>query len=833
MDEKIELLISIIKRWTNKYAYKIYVKGSDEEKKEHYYRVTFFHQNENESISKCTINASFVITEMKLIDLSSYGDPPNINEKYFVSFTFENEQLTRTVNMNLNYEAWIDKLIKDKEKLRGKMDLSSEYMRTRFIKPASEDTIETILKKVKEEREEARRKEEEEEEKEEEKNLREKKKKCFKTENILHKKTFNEETYELDKINSQADLGITHGSDKLKGSDTKNEDSDKLKEVLSFLKSNLYFYFTDIDLKKKGKVKQKHYIEVLKMVNHKMCISYRNMEKEKKEKDGKEDIKIDLQEDVNNSFFYEGEEATCSSSESTFPEEDEDIKNIQKKGKKYIRKDDKKYIFNLFSVNNQDIDLIKDIDIYNNNNFNGSNIFFENLYNIPVNSNLYLFTKDNDFYKYIYTDNYYDFLLYTSFSDEEENGCIYYIDYLNDLPKYLYKLKKNRENFCPISLDSLLLYKQLIYVCYENELNFMYNIFLTQFKNFDPCDSGYIHRSKLKKILQENDHIISKQEYKLLLRVFHYNDDNYVYYKNIKEVLLRLRNSKYLLIPNCCNFLRFEGIRNSIYERDEKLLQEYLCEQLIKNNLKNKKKIHIFDCKNVLDSCDKLYLNKNIIHIILCLLICNKDLELDIVLFLKVSITIIINSIKLDTMQRIYNMITDEKQKKEEFQSSEANGTYKRKKTGKKEEKTNIPALELVERTLTKLFKVLDENNEDHLKVIDFIETLLESNKKKKIIDIKEICKLSKSELQGFVAEINTESNKKNCPKEQMKSNRNFEFYKNRKIHYASHIHKWCSKTYQIRSCEYYSYFLNYPENLVEVDDEMNKCLLFCEEEKE
>lgn len=87
----------------------------------------------------------------------------------------------------------------------------------------------------------------------------------------------------------------------------------------------------------------------------------------------------------------------------------------------------------------------------------------------------------------------------------------------------------------------------------------------------------------------------------------------------------------------------------------------------------------------------------------------------------------------------------------------------------------------------------------DHLKIIDFIETLLESNQKKKIIDIKEICKLSKNELQGFVAEIDTDTKGGSYPKDQMKDNRNFDFYKNKKIHYSSHIHKWCSKTYQIR----------------------------------
>lgn len=129
------------------------------------------------------------------------------------------------------------------------------------------------------------------------------------------------------------------------------------------------------------------------------------------------------------------------------------------------------------------------------------------------------------------------------------------------------------------------------------------------------------------------------------------------------------------------NFGRFEGIRNSIFERDANLLQKYLCEQLVKHNLKNKKKIHIFDCKHVLDNCDKLYLNKNTIHTILCLLDFDKNLELDVNLFLKISITIIISMIKLENMQMIYNIITDDKQKKEDCQTDGTNCVFSKKKT--------------------------------------------------------------------------------------------------------------------------------------------------------
>ncbi|SBS84500.1 conserved Plasmodium protein, unknown function, partial [Plasmodium malariae] len=765
------------------YAYKIYIKGKDDEKQENYYNVIFFYQNENESISKCTISAFFTITEVNLIDLKDFSTLPKINEKYFVTFKFENENLTRTLDMNLNYEAWIDKLIKDKQKLRGNIDLTSEYMRTRFIKPASESNIEIILSQIKEEREEGRKKDENE------KLLKERKKKCLKTENVIHKKSFYEDIYELDHTNSQADFNTPDSNDnESEIRITKNEENDKLNEVLSFLKSNLYYYFTDVDINKKGKLKHNYYVEILKMVNHKMCISRRYLEQMRQDEE-KEDI--DFANSSYRYFFCEQDEVSSTSTgtntdDSTNEKELYLQNSVQKnktKNKKINRKDDKKYLSNLFNVSNKEVDLIKDISIYKNNNFNDYNIFFEESYKVPLNSEYFLFNKDNEYYKFIFTDNYYDFLLYISYADEEENGCIYYNNYINSLPRYLYELKKNREQFSIMSLDNLLLYKQLMYVCYENELNFMYDIFFQQFKKFDLSDSGYIHRTNLKKILEQNDHILSRQEYKILLHIFHYNDDNYVYYKNIKETILRLR---------------FEAIKNSIFERDKKLLQKYLCEELIKKGLKNKKKMHIFDCKSVLDSCDKLYLNKNTIHIILSSLNFDENLELDVVLFLKVSITIIINSIKLENMQMIYNIITDEKEKKEEFQKEESNGPSKRKKTNKKNEKTNIPALELVERTLTKLFKVLDEKNEEHLKIIDFIETLLESNQKKKIIDIKEICKLSKNELQGFVAEIDTESKKKKILKEPL-NNSSFEFYKNQKIHYASHIHKWCSKTYQIR----------------------------------
>ncbi|CRG94206.1 conserved Plasmodium protein, unknown function [Plasmodium gallinaceum] len=797
MDKKIELLINTIKDWTIKYAYKIYVKGKNEEKKEYYYTVTFFHQKVNESISKCTINVNFVITEIELIDLNNLDTYHNSNEKYFITFKFENENLTRTLDMNLNYEAWIDKLIKDKEKLRNKIDLSSEYMKTRFIKPIDEENIQIILNKIKGEREEIRKKNEEQKE------LKEKK------ENKLNKIKLYEETHELEKINSKHDSNTSHGNKEFEKGIKKNEENQYLNEVLSFLRNILYFYFIDIDIKKKGKLIYNYYTEILKMVNYKICISYKHLENSLNEREDKEDEFSNMSE---NFFFYESDNVLYSSTNDSSNEENIVTQNMKKKKN---AKDEKKYISNLFNINNKEVNLIKDINIYKNDNFNGSNIFFEPLNKSIINSELFIFDKYNEYNKYIFTDNYYDFLLYISYADEEEKGCINYNDYINNLPEYLYELNRNREYFNVISIDDLVLYKQFIYVCYENELNFMYDCFLNEFKKFDVSDSGYIHRNQLKKILQENDHIISRQEYKLLLHIFDFNDDNYVYYKNIKEIILRLR---------------FEGIKNSIFERDKKLLQKYLCEELIKNNLKNKKKIHIFECKNILDFCDKIYLNKNIIHIILSSLNFDENLELDVTFFLQVSVTIITNSIKLENMHMIYNMITDEKEKKE-VQNKESN-LYKRKKDNKKIEKANIPALELVERTLTKLFKVLDEKNENYLNINEFIETLLESNKKKKIIDIKEICKLSKNELQGFVAEIDVGSKKDIC-KKNIKDNENFQLFKNRKIHYESHIHKWCSKTYQIRSCDYYSYFLNHLDNLIELDEEINKSLLFCEEKKE
>ncbi|SCM24813.1 conserved Plasmodium protein, unknown function [Plasmodium berghei] len=808
MDEKIELLISIINKWTNKYAHKIYVTGQDEEKREHYYKVIFFHQNQNEPIPKYKIDAYFIITELSATNLDPFSVYTNNNDKYFVTFKFENETLTRTLDMNLNCEAWIDKLIKDKEKLRGNINLSSKFMKTRFEKAVPKSEISLILEKIKEERELLRKNNQEKEKSDE-----------LINENILNKNCFYDQTYELEKINSQTYLNNIDKND-LNLNKKENDQNDKLNEALSFLKSNLYLYFSNADIKKRGKLKHNYYTEILKMINYKLCISYLYFEN-KKNKEKK--LEQELNETTNESdkyFFCDTDEDECLSvNDNSEAEWNDKNKNGEK--------EDRKYLSNLFNTNNKEINLIKNCDIYINNIFNGFNIFFDTPEEIPQNSNIFIFDNSNEqdsnnnmesYYKYIFTNNYYDFLLYISYCDEEDNGFIYYNNYVNTLPKYLYELKKNRELFIDINFDDLILYKQLIYACYEKELNFLYDSLLFQFKKYDLCDSGYIHRIQFKKILEENNHIISKQEYKLLIHIFHYNDDNYVYYKNIKEVILRLR---------------FEGIRNSIFERDANLLQKYLCEQLVKHNLKNKKKIHIFDCKHVLDNCDKLYLNKNTIHTILCLLDFDKNLELDVNLFLKISITIIISMIKLENMQMIYNIITDDKQKKEDCQTDGTNCVFSKKKTIRIAEKANIPAQELVEITLTKLFKVLDEKNEDNLKIIDFIETLLESNKKKKIIDIKEICKLSKKELQGFVAEIDTEPKKKSFMNEQNKNNRSFEVYKNRKIHYASHIHKWCSKTYQIRSCEYYSHFFNHPHNLVELNEDINKRVLFCEEEKE
>lgn len=241
-------------------------------------------------------------------------------------------------------------------------------------------------------------------------------------------------------------------------------------------------------------------------------------------------------------FLFDSDEGIYSSTDNNSSDEYSFNDNKDIKKKQIVIKDEKKYLQNLFSINNKEIDLIKDISIYKNNNFNGSNIFFNEYNNDDIYSELFIFNNDNAYYKYVFTDNYYDLLLYISYADEDDRGCIFYNNYINSLTQYLYELKKNREeHFHIFNLNDLYLYKQLLYTCYENELSFIYQTFLVQFKKFDTSDSGYIHRNHLKFILQENDHIISRQEYKLLMHIFDCNDDNYVYYNNFKEVILRLR----------------------------------------------------------------------------------------------------------------------------------------------------------------------------------------------------------------------------------------------------------------------------------------------------
>lgn len=784
MDEPTELLVETVKSWTSKYAHKIYVKEKDAEKKEHHYDVVFFQQKQNEPIPECTINVHFVLTELETFGFGGDDSPSDLKEKYFITFQFEHENLTRTLDMHLNFEKWIDKLIKDKEKLRKRIDLSSVYMKSRFVKPLDESGIQQILNKIKDEREAKRA-----------------------NENDLQKKKRADEVSPLE--------------DKKKATIAEKREEEKkeqLDEALMFLRNILLEHLMDIDSKKKGKVKYDIFVEILKMINYEMYLSF-IYAKEETMPINKEKYAI-FEKALEKSFSIDDPESTASNSsddsskEGCLNRQGEQIYETEKR----IGQNEKKYLSSLFHMNNKEIDLIKSLNIYKNTNFNGFDVFskLEDITSVSVtrNGNHYVFEKVNPYYQYLYTDNPYDFLLYIAYAHEDDLGWVHYKNCLNVLTTYLYKINKNRELYQLRSLDELTAYKQYMYVCYENELNFMNNTLIKQLQKYDSNESGYIHRNKLKSVLQENDHIISKQEYKLLLRALNFNDDNYVYYKNFTEIILRLR---------------FEGIKNSIFERDEKLLLKYLCEELVEYNYQNKKKLHIFDCKNILDVCDKIYLNKNTIHVILSSLNFDENLELDTTVFLQVCVTIIVNMVKLETMQMIHNVLVKEKEKKDKSTNGDSTIVYKKKKGSKQMEKVNVPALELVERTLTKLFKVLDEKNEDLLEINDFIKIMLESNKKRKIIDIKEICKFNKSELQGFVAEINTQPLSPFHDKN-MKSRGNIEYYKNKKIHYPSHIHKWCSKTYQIGSCYYYSYFLNYPEPFVELDNNITKSLFSSDE---
>lgn len=794
MDEPTGLLVDTVKSWTNKYAHKIYVKEKDTEKKEHHYDVVFFRQKQNEPIPECTINVHFVLTELETFDFGGDDSTSDLKEKYFISFQFEHENLTRTLDMHLNFEKWIDKLIKDKEKLRKKIDLSSVYMKSRFVKPLDEAGIQKILNKIKDEREAKRANENE----------------LQKKSATIKKRKDEVSPLEQEKKKTEATL------------EKKSEEREKeqLDEALIFLRNVLLEHFMDVDQKKKGKVKHDMFVEILKMINYEMCLSFMYA-KEQTMPVNEETYEI-FEKALEASFsFDEPKSAVSDSSDESSKKDFLDRQGEQIcETEKIIQQNEKKYLSSLFNMNNKEIELIKNLDIYKNTNFNGFDIFskLEDLTSVSLNRNCnhYVFDKANPYYEYLYTDNRYDFLLYTAYAHEDDLGWVHYKNCINMLTTYLYKIKKNRELYQIRSLDELTAYKQYMYVCYENELNFMNSTLIKQFQKHDSNESGYIHRNKLKMVLQENDHIISKQEYKLLLRALNFNDDNYIYYKNFTEVILRLR---------------FEGIKNSIFERDEKLLLKYLCEELVEYNYQNKKKLHIFDCKNILDVCDKIYLNKNTIHVILSSLNFDENLELDTTFFLQICVTIIVNMMKLETMHMIYNVLVKEKEKKDKSTNGDSTIVYKKKRGSKQMEKVNVPALELVERTLTKLFKVLDAKNEDFLEVNDFIKIMLESNKKKKIIDIEEICKFNKSELQGFIAEINTQTLSP-FHDTNVKSRRSLEYNKNKKIHYPSHIHKWCSKTYQIGSCYYYSYFLNYPEPFIELDNNITKSLFSSDEKR-
>lgn len=113
-------------------------------------------------------------------------------------------------------------------------------MKTRFEKAVPKSEISLILEKIKEERELLRKNNQEKEKSDE-----------LINENILNKNCFYDQTYELEKINSQTYLNNIDKND-LNLNKKENDQNDKLNEALSFLKSNLYLYFSNADIKKRG-----------------------------------------------------------------------------------------------------------------------------------------------------------------------------------------------------------------------------------------------------------------------------------------------------------------------------------------------------------------------------------------------------------------------------------------------------------------------------------------------------------------------------------------------------------------------------------------------------
>ncbi|EAA18118.1 hypothetical protein [Plasmodium yoelii yoelii] len=113
-------------------------------------------------------------------------------------------------------------------------------MKSRFAKAVPKTEVSLILQKIKEERELLRKNNQEKEKSDESIN-----------ENILNKNCFYDQTYELEKINSQSYLNNIDKNE-LDRNKKENYQNDKLNEALSFLKSNLCLYFSNADIKKRG-----------------------------------------------------------------------------------------------------------------------------------------------------------------------------------------------------------------------------------------------------------------------------------------------------------------------------------------------------------------------------------------------------------------------------------------------------------------------------------------------------------------------------------------------------------------------------------------------------
>lgn len=371
-----------------------------------------------------------------------------------------------------------------------------------------------------------------------------------------------------------------------------------------------------------------------------------------------------------------------------------------------------------------------------------------------------------------------DIKLLMTTATELETGKIQYKPFLQAAPDTIDALHKRRasynERLKAQSQNMSLVSEETILLCYGDEIDDVGRAVEDSCRNVDSSGCGILTRHEFRNCLTLHTERLSLQEISMLMQMCEEDD---------------MGNVPYDAFPLLLQQLRLDSLMNSLVETDVAMLRAHLILLACRMGLQSDNIMSIWDLRDVLQGANQLCLSRMQIHVILSIVVPDREYNVDICYFLQVCCTIIPWMFDINVVVQTSAMIAKEKAdaqaqaELEELQKLQAAAI--KQKRGADEEveedaQAKIPDSDSVEKSLMLFCSQADGKvgrKQQTLAVKGFVEVMSSEA-------VQQACQLSESEIRGIVAEAETDERGE--------------------VAYAEHIKLWVPIIFELRKSKIY-----------------------------